>query len=136
MNISDDTKNVVSFLNSATNGKIKRIEDLSLILEIGATEGLSQEINDLIFIGASIYKLSEALKNNELVENSNLIKKELANNIIEIKKILNQLDNYLKEDQDKSKFQSYLNENENAFVSIIELSQDLFELKNLQNKFS
>lgn len=134
MNISNDTKEVVAFLQDLSGGNLRKPNDLGIFMEIGASNGLGILMNEFIFNGASIWHLSQALKKTKQGEEGfSKIEKELNENI---KKIHSQISTFLSfADGDilERIGKIYQQSNTGAILNIIDLAHDLSELKYVQN---
>jgi len=134
MNISLDTEKVIDFLSEFSGNNLRKPNDLAVILEIGATFGINQLINDLIFCGTSIIHLHKTLQHiNNSDKSYHLVSNEFNNLISEITKFLSEIAE-LSENQDiVNRFQNiYLQETNGSLMNIIDLSNDLYYLKKLQ----
>jgi hypothetical protein len=134
MEISKDTSEVIKFLNEITGDSLRKPGDLAVILEIGASYGFDELINDIIFTGASIWNISRSLKKaTHSSEDTKPLEKEILNSAEELKRYLTDIIIYADEETN-SRFQEvYLKESGGALKNIIDLSHDLAELKNVQN---
>ena len=65
MNISQDTEQVLSFLDETTDGNLRKRSDLGAILEIGADSGNAELINKIIFYGKYHWSLYQKIKRTE-----------------------------------------------------------------------
>jgi hypothetical protein len=78
MQISDDTKSVVNFLDEYTKGNLRKKNDFAAILEICATYNGSDTLNHLIFSGKSLWNISSKLKKtSSSADGVNLLQKEV-----------------------------------------------------------
>ena len=134
MIISEDTKKVIDFLNDFSENNLRKSNDLSAILEIGATFGLVKSINELIFCGTSIKNLHYTLKHlNESDSSYHSILNELNNSIYEITKLLTEIAKISDNQDIINRFQNiYLQETNGSLLNIIDFSNDLYYLKKLQ----
>ncbi len=134
MNISQDTEKVIGFLNEFSEKNLRKANDLAAILEIGATYGINQSINDLIFCGTSIIHLHKTLKHiNNSDKSYHLVLNELNNSISDITKLLAEIAELSENQLLINRFQNiYLQGTNGSLMNIIDLSNDLYYLKKLQ----
>jgi hypothetical protein len=133
MIISEDTQRVVELLEEYAKNSLRKKNDFSLIMELGATHSLPDQILDLIFIGKVIWTLSATIKkaqpNSEGIE---LVQKEFEQNLDKIKTILTYL-SQIAEQEDKERLEvTYLQMTRGCVLNIIDLSHDLAKFKNMQ----
>ncbi len=134
MNFSSDTEKVIDFLSEFSGNNLRKPNDLAAILEIGATYGVNQSINDLIFCGTSIIHLHKTLKHiNNSDKSYHLVLNELNNSISEITKLLAEIAELSENQVLINRFQNiYLKGTSGSLMNIIDLSNDLYYLKKLQ----
>ncbi|MBI5324476.1 MAG: hypothetical protein HZB41_04270 [Ignavibacteriae bacterium] len=134
MFISQDTKEVVKYLQDFTKNNLRKPNDLEIFLELGAANELSDLTNEFIFTGSAVWNLYRVINNqNHNKEENKNSETELNENL---KKIIFHINSFLKfADKDTvSRFNRiYLVESSGAFLNIIDLAHDLSELKLLQN---
>ena len=61
MEISADTKEILEFLDYTTANNLRKRNDIASILEIGATYGESDVMNDLILASSSLWNINQTL---------------------------------------------------------------------------
>jgi hypothetical protein len=133
MKFSNDTEEVLKFLDFSSGNNLRKRNDLGNILELGAFSGDSGLVNLIIFSGKSIWNLPSTLKMSKLNgDETQYIKNELTNSILELKSHLTQL--LINADQTtKDRFNDiYLSPTEGSSKNLIDLSHDLSEFKKLQ----
>ena len=62
MDLSDDTRNVLDFLESFSEQGLRKRNDLGLLFELSADRGAHNEMNDLLFHGTHLYNLFHTLR--------------------------------------------------------------------------
>ncbi|OGU15591.1 MAG: hypothetical protein A2X61_03205 [Ignavibacteria bacterium GWB2_35_12] len=135
MIISQDTKEVVKFLQDSSGGNLRKPNDLEIFLEIGATFGQENLINDFIFNGASIWYLFEALKKTKQGEEGfNKLDVELKDNLIKFQSQINTFISFSDDGTNQRIKNVYLQNTQGAYLNLLDLAHDLSELKYVQNK--
>ena len=135
MLISQDTKEVVKFLQNLSGGNLRKSNDLEVFLEIAAIGGLDELMNDFIFNGASIWFISKALNKTKPGDDGfNKLDKELKENITKFKSQINSFLNFDDENIIERINKIYLIGTGGAYLNLIDLAHDLSELKYVQNK--
>ena len=130
MIISDDTLNVVNFLQNYSNNNLRKPKDIQFILEIGAIKAIPEHIQQIIFLGKSIWNLNKSLsKSNDA--NANL-QRELENSFYQFQDLLRTLLDGIDSPEVSERFLLvYLQPNSGCFRNTIDLSHDLSILKEL-----
>lgn len=62
MELSPDTQAVLSYLDSVTEGALRKRNDIGVILELGATYGQADLVNDVLRTGTGLWKVYGALR--------------------------------------------------------------------------
>lgn len=131
MNISEDTRRVIEFLDEYSGGTLRKKNDLAIILEITANLGDFATANKIIFTGKSVYNLYKKLKKTK-GQGLDLLQKQLLRSIDELKNFLAQISEYFDEEI-KQRFETtYFPNTNGASANLIDLSYDLSILKDLQ----
>ncbi len=136
MKISDDTKEVVNFLDQVTGNNLRKRNDIGTILELGASSGDAVMINQIIFNSTKIWNLySKIRKLTPESEGIDLLKKEFDNAVQEtlmmLKAVIAEADEEIRE-----RFNDiYFQKTKGAVLNLIDLAHDLGELKKVQQKF-
>jgi hypothetical protein len=133
MNISDDTKAVVEYLDKFAGG-LRKKNDMMLVLEICATFDGALLLNKLIFSGKSVWNLSKTLRRiSPDDDGAPLIQKEMLRGVGEMKEFLTEM--ILRaEDADKKRFDDiYFPETRGALKNLVDLAHDLGKFKDLQS---
>lgn len=130
MIISQDTLNVVNFLQNYSNNTLRKPNDLQIILEIGALKSIPQYIQQIIFLGKSIWNLHRALSRARYA-NANL-QREIENSFYEFQSLLRTLLDGIDSPEILNRFQTvYLETTSGCFRNTIDLAHDLAILKDL-----
>lgn len=134
MKLSEDTVRVLEYLDQYTDNRLRKRNDLGLILEIGATYGLSEQINFLVFRGKSVWNISKKLwKVSPDDEGAQLLQKEMVRGVEEIKDNLEVILGYADDDNIKRFNDVYMPATRGALKNIVDLCHDFAQLKNLQS---
>lgn len=135
MKISEDTARVVAFLQETTAGNLRKPNDMETLLELGATYGAHTEINELVFAGSALWLVSKKLKSIESNDQgAEKLAEEYLRNMNNINILLQFFSSIAPADIQKRFAEIYLSEDRGAALNIIDLSHDLFALKEIQNK--
>ncbi|MCL5991149.1 MAG: hypothetical protein M1419_03490 [Bacteroidetes bacterium] len=134
MIISQDTNEVVKFLQDLSGGNLRKPNDLEVFLEIGASFGQEILMNDFIFNGASIWYLSQALKKiKQGEEGFNKLEKELKENLIKFQSQINTFNSFSDNETSTRISNVYLQNTQGSYLNLIDMAHDLSELKYVQN---
>lgn len=133
MTLSEDTKTVLNFLDTATDNNLRKRADIGIILEAGAKYNLHSLVNNIIFTGKSIWSIYQIIRKARSSDEIGIMKRELN-------KSMDEFDSYLKEliqntePEDIVRFGDvYFSGTEGSKSNIIDLAHDFAELKKLQN---
>ena len=133
MDISNDTLEVIKFLNQITGDNLRKPGDLAILLETGANNGIDELVNRIIFNGTSIWNMSQRIKRAEVTKDINFIKTELNKSTSLFREDISEFLNYA-DDETKARYKkTYIVDTQGALKNIIDFCHDLFELKNVQN---
>lgn len=135
MQISDDTKAVVQFINDYTKGNLRKVNDLELIFEISATYDGNDELNRLVFAGKSVWNIASKLR--KVVQGTDgidLLEKELLRNIEEMKRLMGIIVEFADNDSKKRFDEIYFPETSGALKNLIDLGHDLSAFKDIQSR--
>lgn len=135
MDLSNDTKAILDFLDYTSGNSLRKRNDLGVLLEILASNNQSEIANNLIFIGSALWKtvqIPSYLKESDLHNLYNEID-SLMTTFSEL--IIYTLELY-PEVEIKQRFEKvYLGKTRGCQLNLIDLAFDLNELKKIQNKF-
>lgn len=130
MDISIDTLRVVDFLQNFSNNTLRKRKDIEFILEIGAIKSNPTIIQQIIFLGKSIWNLNKTLSRSQN-DNTNL-QRELENSFYQFQDLLCSLLDGIDAPEVHNRFNTvYLQPNSGCFRNTIDLSHDLSKLKEL-----
>jgi hypothetical protein len=135
MNISDETKNIIDFLQEISENKLRKADDLALIIEVSASYDGFEELKKLAFVGSSIKNINSTIKRAQ--QNSDGIDKlfqELQNSLIEFQNLLSEYYTFLDEKSKKRIQDIYLEKSQGSYRNIIDFAHDLALFKDLQAK--
>jgi hypothetical protein len=134
MKISEDTERVLKYLDEYTGEKLRKRNDLGTILELGASHGLAEQINFLIFRGKSVWNISKKMwKVSPDDEGAQLLQKEMVRAVEEIKDVFEDIIGYA-EDEDIKRFNDiYMPATRGALKNVVDICHDFAQLKNLQS---
>ncbi len=133
MEISEDTLAVISFLETLSEGGLRKKNDLSALLELSAQAGSFELANQIIFTGKSVYKLYKTLKNSQNNDVSTL-QKQLAATADEMKVLLGQVIPIENEELRKRFEITYFSPTSGCLLNLVDLSADLSVLKEAQSR--
>lgn len=145
MEISQDTLNVVEFLNSIIVGGLRKKNDITAIFELSASYSNADILNDLILNATALSYLEKKLKNfqnsdkvilssNHAENIINNIKKEVIALTEEFCQRLKELIDLSENSELIERFEKiYFSMSEGALLNILDLAYDLTNFKELQN---
>ncbi len=131
MNISEDTKLVVEFMQAYSDNSIRKPADIEILLEASAASMNSQLMNELIFAGKSVRNLHLKIKKSQSSES--IIEYEFYKNIDRMKSMINSIIPSDDSEVIKRFETTYLNDSRGAILNLIDLAHDLTILKNIQS---
>lgn len=134
MNISEDTRRVVDFLEDFSEGGLRKKDDLLILLQ-SASDSLDHKLmNNIIFTGKSIRNLYTKYKKTK-DSNADILQRELARSADELKLMI---DSLIPEDESiRHRFgNTYMNPTAGCLANLIDLAADLALLKDLQSRRS
>jgi len=133
MKLSNDTIEILKFLDYTTGNNLRKKNDLGDILELAASRGNHRIIEDLMFYGKTLWNLNFTLKRTgHSNENFSKLQSEAISTGTQLKTLLNELleDN---SEIDRKRFDDiYLADSVGAFKNLVDLAHDLSKLKELQ----
>lgn len=130
MIISNDTLNVVDFLQNYSNNTLRKPKDIQFILEIGAIKATPDHIQQIIFLGKSIWNLNKSLSNPK-DDNANL-QREFEKSFYQFQDLLRTLLDDIDAPEVLDRFLTiYFQANSGCFRNTIDLAHDLSILKEL-----
>jgi hypothetical protein len=134
MQLSEDTLQVLSFLDYTSGNNLRKRNDLGTILEIGAATGDYETIDSIIFNGKYLWNLHILLKRENLEQDAfEKLLGEIEITVAELTKLLKKLTGSISE-FDPHRFNDiYFAGDNGAFRNLIDLAHDLSRLKEVQN---
>ncbi|MCX7879163.1 MAG: hypothetical protein N2517_00690 [Ignavibacteria bacterium] len=134
MELSKDTKEVLTFLDYTSGNSLRKREDLGSLLELLAQRNLPELANELIFVGSSLWSTYRSLKTHSDKEISENLTNELENLFDKFSKLLIEVIQFSDESFFSRVEKVYLSHTLGARRNIIDLCYDLNEVKKLQNR--
>ncbi len=137
MELSEDTLAVIDFLEQLSEGGLRKKNDIGIILEISASSGNYQLVNQIVFCGKSVYNLYKTLKRAQ-DSSPDAVQNQLLQSADELKALL---DSAVPAEfaTERKRFEvTYLSDTSGAFANIVDLSHDLSvfkEAQKLRNEF-
>ncbi len=132
MTFSDDTINVINYLDVFSNYSLRKKQDVSVLLEVSASLNIADKFNQIIFLGKSIWNLYQTIRRSSNNGDISLVEKEILISFQEFQKNLEILSaNFSPEIQNRFK-SVYLQDTEGCFKNTIDLSHDLSIFKDIQ----
>lgn len=134
MIISEDTNNVVQFLDDFSHDSLRKKNDLAALLELAAMSNNFKLMNNLVFLGKSVYNLSQKIRKSS--EHNNIIHNELLRCADDLITMLRDI--IPDDDSDIAKrFKlTYFNNTSGCLANLFDLAHDLSALKDVQSKRS
>lgn len=134
MQLSNDTQKVVEILQEISNNSLRKPNDTGSILELGATYGKSELVNNLIFTGKSLWNISAKMKKvNPGQEGIEVLQKEITRLFSEFQSLLAEFKELADVDFNERLDSIYLAQTRGCLKNAIDLSFDLSCLKDLQS---
>ena len=136
MNLSKDTEAVVNFLNEFSEGSLRKKNDLGMLLETGATFSLDVNINNIIFEGASLWKLYKTIKQASMgMENQENLNRTFRLTAEKFNDLFVEIAEYIEDDSVRKRFDEiYFQNTDGTLKNLIDLAHDFSILKDFQNK--
>ncbi len=131
MNISEDTRRVIDFLEAYSESGLRKKNDLEVLLEISASRGDFAFANKLIFTGKSVFQLYKTSKKS-IGNSADSIKTQFISSIEELRHLLRTAVDDADEQIKKRFDETYFVDTNGAVANLIDLSHDLSILKDLQ----
>jgi hypothetical protein len=134
MKLSEDTLQVLEFLDYSTGNNLRKRKDLGVILETGAGKGDFLIVNKLIFTGSYLWKLHKILIRQDISEDDAYkLRSELSDTAQQFKNYLMELTGDSDAVSHKRFNDIYYPNEQGAFRNLIDLAHDLSKLKEVQN---
>ncbi|MGE5480077.1 MAG: hypothetical protein ACM3U1_06575 [Chloroflexota bacterium] len=133
MRLSDDTREILEALDAFSGGSLRKPEDLAIILEIAATYGELDPLNELIFSGKSAHSLYFMLKKSKMPESNENLVSEMDKSLANFEQALRRLAQYLEEEESIKRFdEKYFAGTQGARLNLLDLAHDFAIFKDLQ----
>lgn len=135
MEISQDTNQVLEFLDYVSGNSLRKRLDMGVLLELSASFNLAEIINDLIFEGTYFRNLNLTIK--KAVSDTSAIDKFEKEIKISFEKLKSLIYSIIKHTDDiaiTERFQEvYFSNTQGAFRNMYDLASDLAIFKEVQN---
>lgn len=133
MEFSEDTKQVLEFLDYTSGGTLRKRNDLGIILETLAAQNQPEIANELIFYGSALWGSYRIIKTQSDPSLTARVQAEIQNLFAKVLDLLSDIVSFFEEDDLVDRFNRiYLKSDEGAQLNLIDLCYDLNELKKVQ----
>lgn len=133
MKLSNDTEQVLEMLDDYTKNGLRKRNDMGMLFELGASNGLGEQMMNLIFQGKIIWTLSTKLKPaNAGADGIELVQREFEASLEQFKGLLIEMSNFGDDESKERIATTYLQMTRGCVLNIIDLSHDLAKFKNMQ----
>lgn len=133
MKLSNDTEQVLEMLDDYTKNGLRKRNDMGMLFELGASNGLGEQMMNLIFQGKIIWTLSTKLKPaNAGADGIELVQREFEASLEQFKGLLTEMSNFGDDESKERIATTYLQMTRGCVLNIIDLSHDLAKFKNMQ----
>ena len=134
MQLSDDTRAVVEFLEASIEGGLRKQNDVATILELGATLGDADLFNQISRTGTATWKVYSTLRRVQPGdEGFRLLEEEFAIQMNGLREHLATLVNNADDETLRRFDEVYFGMTQGVIRNIVDLSHDLAKIKALQN---
>jgi hypothetical protein len=134
MKISADTEKALEFLDYISGNNLRKRNDLGVILEIGASFGEDELVNDIIFYGSASWNISLTMKKEAGTANETRLRNQYRELLAELEGYLIELLKFGEEADVKRFNDIYLANTAGSEKNLLDLSHDLAQLKSLQKQ--
>ena len=135
MALSEDTENVLSYLDQKSGQGLRKRNDMGTLLELAAEKDASEEINDLAFHGSFLYNLYSTLRKSPPgSEGYPRLEKEFAAAVEKVRELLAVVLTDAEESDIHRFNQHYYQMTQGSVRNVIDLAHDLGVLKAVQNE--
>jgi|YNPMSStandDraft_1061717.scaffolds.fasta_scaffold00431_9 hypothetical protein len=132
MKISEDTQNVINFLDEFSPDGLRKRNDLAVILEITAQMNDYALANKIIFTGKSVYNLNRKFKKTQGT-GADLLQNQLLKSLDELVELLQKVIQNCNDEELKKRFEvTYFANSNGSLANLIDLAYDLSILKDVQ----
>jgi hypothetical protein len=135
MEISPDTNQVLEFLDYFSGNTLRKRSDLAVLLELSASNNLSDQINDLIFEGTFFRNLNQTIRKAATdPAATDKMDKEIKISFEKMKTLIFSIIENLDDSILTKRFQDlYFSNTQGSFRNMYDLASDLALLKEIQN---
>ena len=134
MQLSDDTRAVVEFLEASIEGGLRKQNDVATILELGATLGDADLFNQISRTGTATWKVYSTLRRVQPGdEGFRQLEEEFAIQMNGLREHLATLVNNADDETLRRFDEVYFGMTQGVIRNIVDLSHDLAKIKALQN---
>jgi hypothetical protein len=135
MEISKDTQAVIEALDNFTEGSLRKKNDITYLLEIGASYGFYEEIATFIFSGKVLWNLFKTIKKTTIDTQTLIgVQKEFQTTLEVIRELILKFKEYGDETYQKRLQNTYLEVTKGCILNIVDLCHDFGKLKEMQTK--
>lgn len=135
MEISKDTQAVVEALDNFAEGSLRKKNDITFLLEIGASYGFYEEIANFIFSGKILWNLFKTIKKTTTDTETLIgVQKEFQNTLEVIRELILKFKEFGDESYQKRLQDTYLEVTKGCVLNIVDLCHDFGKLKDMQTK--
>ncbi len=134
MTYSEDILNIIEALNAKSGGKLRKENDLAILLELVSEQLDHDLLNRIIFTGKSLWKLSETIRRaGAATDATDNLEKELMRHIEDLRAYIYEAIKDKQHDSNSRFTVTYLETTQGCIRNLIDLSHDLAVLKDLQS---
>lgn len=135
MTISEETTNVLAYLDDASGQGLRKRNDIGVILELAAEADAHEEINALAFQGSFLFNVYQTLRRaNSGGEGYATLEREFAAAVEAVREHVAKLLVIADEEQVTRFNEQYYQSTQGSLRNIIDLAHDLGVLKSVQNE--
>jgi hypothetical protein len=135
MQLSPDTENVLSYLDSVSQNGLRKRNDMGTLLELAASKDAYQEMNDLVFHGRHLFGVFTSLrKSGPGSQGYETLEREFSRGIETLRELLAKV-LVDAEAEDIDRFEKhYYAMTQGGLRNVVDLAHDLGVLKTVQNE--
>jgi hypothetical protein len=134
VSFSPDTEHVLDFLDHASGQGLRKRNDMGTLLELAASQGSHDEMNDLIFNGRHLYNLYGTLrKTGAGAEGYQTLEREFAAAAERVRELLAKILLEAAPEQIERFETHYYANTQGSLRNLIDLAHDLGVFKTVQN---
>lgn len=134
MEFADDTRNVLSYLEEASEQGLRKPEDLGVLFEMTARREAAEEMGGLLFHGSALYRLYHTLrKSGSNAEGYEKLEREFRERAEEVRELIAKALVEAEEEMVDRFETTYYQMTQGALRNLIDLAHDLDVAKRVQN---